>query len=94
MRAMLMSSITGAMMFAATVAQAAPTTIEQEVKVPFAFFVNGHELPAGTYAVRHDDDQGDHSESRPVAVPSESAHDEASRGSTSIARYTIAVRCT
>ena len=57
MRAMVMSSVFGAMVLAAAAAQAAPTSVEQEVKVPFAFTVNGYELPAGTYSVRHDDTQ-------------------------------------
>jgi hypothetical protein len=56
MRAMLMSSVIAAMTLAATVAQAEPTT-RQEVKVPFAFTVNGQEMPAGTYTVRQDEDQ-------------------------------------
>ena len=56
MRAVLMSSIVGAMTLAAAVAQAEPTT-RQEVKVPFAFTVNGQEMPAGTYTVRQDEDQ-------------------------------------
>jgi hypothetical protein len=56
MRAVLMSSVIGAVMLTAAVAQAAPTTREQ-VKVPFAFTVNGQEMPAGTYSVRHDEDQ-------------------------------------
>ena len=57
MRGILMSSAFGAMVLAAAAAQAAPMTIEQEVKVPFAFTVNGKELPAGTYSVRRDDSQ-------------------------------------
>lgn len=56
MRAMLMSSVIGAMTLMATVAQAEPTT-RQEVKVPFAFTVNGQEMPAGNYTVRQDEDQ-------------------------------------
>ena len=56
MRAMLMSSVVGAMTLLAAAAQAEPTT-RQEVKVPFAFTVNGQEMPAGTYTVREDDDQ-------------------------------------
>jgi hypothetical protein len=56
MRAVMMSSAIAAMTLTAAVAQAAPATREQ-VKVPFAFTVNGQEMPAGTYAVRHDDDQ-------------------------------------
>ena len=56
MRAVLMSSVLGAMTLMATVAQAEPT-IRQEVKVPFAFTVNGQEMPAGTYTVREDEDQ-------------------------------------
>jgi hypothetical protein len=51
-----MSSVIGAMTLAAAVAQAEPTT-RQEVKVPFAFTVNGQELPAGNYTVREDEDQ-------------------------------------
>jgi hypothetical protein len=58
MRSALISSVVGALVFGAAVAQAAPTTVRQEVKVPFAFTVNGEELPAGTYSVRHDDEQG------------------------------------
>ena len=58
MRAVLMSSLVGALVLASAVAQAAPATIRQEVKVPFAFTVNGEELPAGTYSIRHDDEQG------------------------------------
>jgi len=54
MRAVMMSSGLAAMVMAATVAQAAPAP-RQEVKVPFAFVVNGQELPAGTYTVRQDD---------------------------------------
>ena len=57
MRAVVMSSVLGVFVFAAAVAQAAPTAVRQEVKVPFAFTVNGAELPAGTYSVRQDDDQ-------------------------------------
>ena len=57
MRAMLMSAVFGAMVFSAAAAQAAPASVEQAVKIPFAFTVNGHELPAGNYAVRRDDDQ-------------------------------------
>jgi len=53
---MLMSSVIGAMTLTAAVAQAEPTT-RQEVKVPFAFTVNGQEMPAGTYTVREDEDQ-------------------------------------
>lgn len=56
MRAMVMSSVIGAMTVMAAVAQAEPTTRE-EVKVPFAFTVNGTEMPAGTYTVREDEDQ-------------------------------------
>ena len=56
MRAVLMSSVLGAMTLMAAVAQAEPTT-RQEVKVPFAFTVNGQEMPAGTYTVREDEDQ-------------------------------------
>jgi len=56
MRAVLMSSVIGAMTLAAAVAQAEPTT-RQEVKVPFAFTVNGQEMPAGNYTVRQDEDQ-------------------------------------
>ncbi len=58
MRAVLMSSVVGAFVLASAVAQAAPTTVRQEVKVPFAFTVNGEELPAGTYSISHDDEQG------------------------------------
>ena len=58
MRAVLMSSVVGAFVLASAVAQAAPTTIRQEVKVPFAFTVNGEEMPAGTYSISHDDEQG------------------------------------
>jgi len=49
MRAAVMSSLIGAMTMVAAVAQAEPTT-RQEVKVPFAFTVNGQEMPAGTYS--------------------------------------------
>ena len=56
MRAVLMSSVIGAMTLTAAIAQAEPTTRE-EVKVPFAFTVNGTEMPAGTYTVREDEDQ-------------------------------------
>jgi len=56
MRAMLMSSTIAAMTLVATVAQAAPLS-RQEVKVPFAFTVNGQQLPAGTYSVSTDDEQ-------------------------------------
>jgi hypothetical protein len=56
MRAAVMSSLIGAMTMVAAVAQAEPTT-RQEVKVPFAFTVNGQEMPAGTYSVREDEDQ-------------------------------------
>jgi hypothetical protein len=56
MRALLMSSVIGAMTLAAGVAQAEPTT-RQEIKVPFAFTVNGQQMPAGTYTVRQDIDQ-------------------------------------
>jgi len=44
------------MTLTAGVAHAEPTT-RQEVKVPFAFTVNGQEMPAGTYTVREDEDQ-------------------------------------
>jgi hypothetical protein len=54
MRAVVMSGIVAAMAMVATAAQAAPAT-RQEVKVPFAFTVNGEEMPAGTYSVRQDD---------------------------------------
>jgi len=57
MRALLMSSVAGALVLASTVAQAAPS-VRQEVKVPFAFTVNGEQLPAGTYSISHDDEQG------------------------------------
>jgi hypothetical protein len=56
MRAMLMSSVIGAMTLMAAVAQAEPTT-RQEVQVPFAFTVNGQQMPAGSYTVRQDEDQ-------------------------------------
>lgn len=56
MRAVLMSSVIGAMTLTAAMAQAEPTTREA-VKVPFAFTVNGQEMPAGTYTVREDEDQ-------------------------------------
>jgi hypothetical protein len=56
MRAMLMGSVIGAMTLMAGVAQAEPTT-RQEVQVPFAFTVNGQEMPAGSYTVRQDQDQ-------------------------------------
>jgi len=56
MRAVLMSSVIGAMTLMAAVAQAEPTT-RQEVNVPFAFSVNGQQMPAGTYTVREDEDQ-------------------------------------
>ena len=56
MRAVLMSSVIGAMTLTAAVVQAEPTT-RQEVKVPFAFTVNGTDMPAGTYSVREDEDQ-------------------------------------
>jgi hypothetical protein len=55
---MLMSSAVAAMVLASAVAQAGPTTTRQEVKVPFPFVVNGHEMPAGTYSVREDEEQG------------------------------------
>jgi hypothetical protein len=58
MRAVLMGSVIGAMVLASAVAQAAPTTVRQEVKVPFPFTVNGEELAAGTYSISHDDEQG------------------------------------
>ena len=57
MRAWLMSSGVVAMVMAATVAHAGPNTNRQEVKVPFAFTVNGQEMPAGTYSVLQDDAQ-------------------------------------
>lgn len=57
MRAVVMSSVVGALVLASAVAQAAPT-VRQEVKVPFAFSVNGEELPAGTYSISHDDERG------------------------------------
>ena len=41
MRAVLMSSVIGAMTLTAAIAQAEPTTRE-EVKVPFAFYGNGY----------------------------------------------------
>jgi len=50
MRAMLMGTVIGTMTLAAAVAQAEPTT-RQEVKIPFAFTVNGQEMPAGSYTV-------------------------------------------
>lgn len=56
MRAVLTSLVVGTMTLLAGVAQAEPTT-RQEVKVPFAFTVNGQEMPAGTYTVREDEDQ-------------------------------------
>jgi len=56
MRAVLMSSVFGALVFAAAAAQAGPST-RQEVKVPFAFTINGQQMPAGTYSVRQDDAQ-------------------------------------
>jgi len=56
MRAVMMTSMIGAMTLMAAVAQAEPTTRE-EVKVPFAFTVNGTQMPAGTYTVREDEDQ-------------------------------------
>jgi len=56
MRAMLMGIVIGTMTLAAAVAQAEPTT-RQEVKIPFAFTVNGQEMPAGSYTVRQDLDQ-------------------------------------
>jgi len=75
MRAVLMSSVLGAMVFAAAVAQAAPTT-RQEVKVPFAFTINGQPMPAGTYSVRQDEAQssalliqGEHSAAYVLTAP-------------------------
>ena len=57
MRAWLMGSSVMAMVLASTIAQAAPS-VRQEVTIPFAFLVNGEELPAGTYSVRQDDMEG------------------------------------
>jgi len=75
MRAVLMSSVLGAMVFTAAVAQAGPTT-RQEVKVPFAFTINGQQMPAGTYSVRQDDAQpsallikGEHSSAFVLTAP-------------------------
>jgi hypothetical protein len=57
MRAVLMSVVMGAMVLTSAVAQAAPSAVQQDVKVPFSFVVNGQELPAGTYSIRRDDAQ-------------------------------------
>ena len=54
MRALLISSSVAAMVFASAAAHAGPA-VREEVKIPFAFVVNGQELPAGTYDVREDD---------------------------------------
>jgi len=61
--------------FAAAAAQAAPTT-RQEVKVPFAFTINGQAMPAGTYSVRQDEAepsalliQGEHAAAYVLTAP-------------------------
>jgi hypothetical protein len=55
MRALIVGSGVAALVLAAAGAHAAPTA-RQEVKIPFAFVVSGHELPAGTYSVVQDDE--------------------------------------
>ena len=75
MRAAVMSSVFGALVLAAAVAQAGPST-RQEVKVPFAFTINGQQMPAGTYSVRQDEAQpsalliqGEHSAAYVLTAP-------------------------
>jgi hypothetical protein len=53
MRTLLMSLVAGALVLGAASAQAGPVT-RSEANVPFAFVVNGQEMPAGTYTVQQD----------------------------------------